>query len=377
MKVSVIGFTLPGLRLALQIGEFYVQEGNHAHSVKVFCGSRSCYERFETEKLPEVTNTPELVKDSLRVWAGREFARADLLIFVGAAGIAVRGIAPFVKDKKTDPAVLVCDEKGQFVIPILSGHLGGANVCATWLAERLQATPVLTTASDVEGKLALDVWAKQQELFITDRNKIKERESALLRGEPISIRVEDSITDLENRSDLPEGIQLFPRQEIARWNGQENKIYIGLSPAENTDALWLIPRNLVIGIGCRRGKSFAEIERAVTELFHQKKLPLDAVRAVASIDRKAEEAGICEFATFHHLPYRCYTAQELQQVEGTFQHSDFVEQTVGIDNVCERAALRALQEDEAFTGKQLIIEKQAADGITLAVALGTRRLTFG
>lgn len=377
MKVSVIGFTLPGLRLALQIGEFYVQEGNHAHSVKVFCGSRSCYERFETEKLPEVTNTPELVKDSLRVWAGREFSRADLLIFVGAAGIAVRGIAPFVKDKKTDPAVLVCDEKGQFVIPILSGHLGGANACATWLAERLQATPVLTTASDVEGKLALDVWAKQQELFITDRNKIKERESALLRGEPISILVEDSITDMENLSHLPEGIQLFSSQELARWNGQQNKIRIGVYSSGETDALWLIPRNLVIGIGCRRGKSFMAIEKAVTKLFRQRKLPLEAVRAVASIDRKAEEAGICEFATFHHLPYRCYTAQELQQVEGTFQHSDFVEQTVGIDNVCERAALRALQEDEAFTGKQLIIEKQAADGITLAVALGTRRLTFG
>lgn len=377
MKVSVIGFTLQGLRLALQIGEFYVQEGNHAHSVKVFCGSRSCYERFETEKLPEVTNTPELVKDSLRVWAGREFARADLLIFVGAAGIAVRGITPFVKDKKTDPAVVVCDERGQFVIPILSGHLGGANACATWLAEKLHATPVLTTASDVEGKIALDVWAKQQELFLTDREKIKERESALLRGESLSLLVEDSFTDLENRSDLPEGIQLFSSQELARWNGQQNKIRIGVYSSGETDALWLIPRNLVIGIGCRRGKSFMAIEKAVTKLFRQRKLPLEAVRAVASIDRKAEEAGICEFATFHHFPYRCYTAQELQQVEGTFQHSDFVEQTVGIDNVCERAALRALQEDEAFTEKQLIIEKQAADGITLAVALGTRRLTFG
>lgn len=377
MKVSVIGFTLPGLRLALQIKDLYLQEGNHAYTVRVFCGSRSCYERFVTEEPSEMSNALELVRDSLGVWTGREFFRADLLIFVGAAGIAVRGIAPFVKDKKTDPAVLVCDEKGQFVIPILSGHLGGANACATWLAEKLQATPVLTTASDVEGKIALDVWAKQQELFLTDREKIKERESALLRGESLSLLVEDSFSDLENRSDLPEGIQLFPRQEIARWNGQENKIYIGLSPAENTDALWLIPRNLVIGIGCRRGKSFAEIERAVTELFHQKKLPLDAVRAVASIDRKAEEAGICEFATFHHLPYHCYSAQELQKVEGTLQHSDFVEQTVGIDNVCERAALRALQENGAFNGKQLIIEKQAANGITLAVALGTRRRTFG
>ena len=377
MNVSVIGFTLPGLRLALQIKDLYLQEGNHAYTVRVFCGSRSCYERFVTEEPSEMSNALELVRDSLEDWTGREFFRVDLLIFVGAAGIAVRGIAPFVKDKKTDPAVVVCDERGQFVIPILSGHLGGANACATWLAEKLHATPVLTTASDVEGKLALDVWAKQQELFITDRNKIKDRESALLRGEPISILVEDSITNLENLSHLPEGIQLFSSQELARWNGQQNKIRISVYSSEETDALWLIPRNLVVGIGCRRGKTFAEIEGAVTELFHQKKLPLEAVRAVASIDRKAEEAGICEFATFHHLPYRCYTAQELQQVEGTFQHSDFVEQTVGIDNVCERAALRALQEDEAFTGKQLIIEKQAADGITLAVALGTRRLTFG
>lgn len=377
MKVSVIGFTLPGIRLALQIGEFYGQEGKHARSVRVFCGSRSCYERFVTEEPPEVTNTLELVRDSLRDWAEREFSSADLLIFVGAAGIAVRGIAPFVKDKKTDPAVLVCDEKGQFVIPILSGHLGGANACAIWLAERLHATPVLTTASDVEGKLALDVWAKQQELMFTDREKIKDRESALLRGESLSILVADSFTGMESLSHLPEGIQLFSSQELARWKEEKNKIRISVYPPEETDVLWLVPRNLVIGIGCRRGKSFAEIKKAVTELFCQRKLPMEAVRAVASIDRKAEEAGICEFATFHHLPYHCYTVQELQQVEGTFQHSDFVEQTVGIDNVCERAALRVLQEDEVFTGKQLIIEKQAADGITLAVALGTRRLTFG
>lgn len=371
MNVSVIGFTLPGLQLAIQIRDVFLQTDSADNTVNLFCGSKKC-----DAVLKE--NSVRLLQDSLQNWAGRQFQSAELVIFIGAAGIAVRAIAPFVKDKKTDPAVLVCDEAGQYVIPILSGHLGGANAYAGFLADRIHATAVITTASDVEGKLALDVWAKRQHLTITDMKQMKETEAAFLRGEKIAVLLNDSLTEIDNLKNLPDNLKIFSKAESQKWKAQENRIGIGLFPPESETAtsLWLIPQNLVIGIGCRKGKSFVEIQDAITALFEKNHLPMQAVYALASIDRKAEEPGICTYADVHHLSYRCYSAGELQQVEGIFQHSDFVEQTVGIDNVCERAALRALKDCDGIVDGHLLIEKQIYQGITLAVALGTRRLSF-
>ena len=108
------------------------------------------------------------------------FSSMDALIFVGACGIAVREIAPYVKSKKTDPAVVCIDEAGQFVIPLLSGHIGGANALAEKLAEKLDATAVVTTATDVRGKFAVDAWAARHGCAISDMGLAKAVSAAIL-----------------------------------------------------------------------------------------------------------------------------------------------------------------------------------------------------
>lgn len=124
------------------------------------------------------------IRDTLRVDRA-QFAACDGLIFIGAAGIAVRLIAPYLKDKLTDPAVIVVDEAGQFAISLLSGHVGGANRLTEWIAEILDAVPVVTTASDVQGRTAIDVWAVDHGLVLTDRKLAKEIAAALLDGETV------------------------------------------------------------------------------------------------------------------------------------------------------------------------------------------------
>ena len=130
----------------------------------------------------------EKERESAKEFTRRCFAGCDAIVFIGAAGIAVRMIAPLVKAKDTDPAVLVIDEKGRFVIPILSGHIGGANALAMRLATLLHATPVITTATDVNGVFAVDVWATQNGCAIPDTQHIKAVSAALLVGQSVGVQ---------------------------------------------------------------------------------------------------------------------------------------------------------------------------------------------
>ena len=161
MQIEIISFTGQGSSLAEKIKEIMKVYGN----VQVTSGKEK--------------------NISLQTWTENAFSKAQVLIFVGAAGIAVRAIAPFVQDKFKDPAVLVVDEKGTYVIPVLSGHVGGANAYALQLAEKLQAQAVITTATDINQKFAVDVFAKKNQLFIKDRAWAKEISAAILGGEKI------------------------------------------------------------------------------------------------------------------------------------------------------------------------------------------------
>ena len=221
----------------------------------------------------------------------RLFGESDALVFIGACGIAVRSVAPLLKSKLTDPAVVVCDETGRFAISLLSGHAGGANALTGHIAAMIGATPVITTASDSH---------------------------AILGG----------------------------------LGGHG-----GLGDHDGTDP----PRNLVLGIGCRRGLAAETIERAATIMLWDVKIPLNRVREVATIDIKHNEEGLLGFAAAHKLPLRFYPAEELAAVEGDFTASERVLRAVGVDNVCERAAALC-----GGNGK-LILRKTAKDGVTVAV----------
>ena len=261
MRIAVIAFSKEGAALGSHLKKL------PGHKIKNY---------IILNHAGEATGEPF---DSVYALSERLFSAVDGLVFIGACGIAVRAIAPLLKNKLTDPAVVVCDETGSFAISLLSGHAGGANHLAQQIAAHIGATPVITTASDAQAILA------------------------------------------------------------------------------DTKPLC----NLVLGIGCRRGLAAVTIERAATIMLWQHKIPLQQVCEVATIDVKRAEEGLLGFVQAHQLPLRFFSAAELARVTGEFTHSGRVLQAVGVDNVCERAAVLC-----GGAGR-LIMRKTAKDGVTVAV----------
>ena len=281
---------------------------------------------------------------SLDAWTAAQWGEAEGLIFVGAAGIAVRAIAPHVKDKFTDPAVVSVDGAGRFAVPLLSGHVGGANALALRVAALTGGQAAVSTATDVNGLFAVDVWAKGNGLAITDRTLAKEVSAALLDWTPVGFA-----SDFGHP--CPEGLT-GDHAELGVWVTYRK----GKGPFSRT--LRLAPKGLVLGIGCRRGTPMETIRAAVEEALSG--YEAQSVTQVATIDLKQDEPGLLAFCAAHNLPLSVFSAVELEQAEGTFTPSAFVARITGVDNVCERAAVCA--------GGTILVPKQAKNGVTVAVA---------
>lgn len=287
------------------------------------------------------------VEYSLSGWTKQQFQEAEGLIFVGAAGIAVRAVAPYLRGKDKDPAVVVVDERGQFVIPILSGHLGGANDLAREIAEVCGAVPVITTATDCGGVFAIDAWARHQNCAVEGVKEIKRISGKLLSGGETRIKSRWPVAGTP-----PLGVTLT---EGSDWDA-----HVDICRGEK-EGLWLIPRIAVLGIGCRRHTPAQKLESVLKELLEETGVSEKALCLAVSIDLKREEAGILEFCKNHGLPFRCFSAEELAQAAGEFTPSDFVEQVTGVDNVCERSVV--------LGGGKLLRRKMARDGVTMALGL--------
>ena len=287
---------------------------------------------------------------------GQRFKSCDSLIFIGSCGIAVRQIAPHVRDKKTDPAVICIDELGKFVIPLLSGHIGGANELALRLAEGLSAVPVVTTATDINGKFSVDAWAARNGFAISSMKTAKAISAAILE------RTVPLCSDFPIKGSLPAGTA----------ESREGDLGISLTfkteePFEET--LRLIPRVLHLGIGCRRGTSEEAISRAVEQVLEDHKIDRGAICCAASIDLKANEQGLLDYCGHRQIPITFYTAEQLNAVPGSFTPSQFVNSVTGVDNVCERSSM--------VGAEKIIVRKTACNGVTVAVAEEYREVYFG
>ena len=286
---------------------------------------------------------------------GTLFTQNDALIFISACGIAVRAVAPYRKSKTTDPAVVVIDDQGRYVIPVLSGHIGGANELAEKIALLLDATSVITTATDGAGKFSCDSWAVQNDCVIASMQAAKEISAAILKRDiPI-------VSDYKLPSSLPAGLVQGESGDIG--------IYIGIhkkAPFKTT--LQLIPHTLTVGIGCRKGTSEEHLLSAIKTVFADNNLDIRAIGRIASIDAKKEERGLLSLAKGLNAELVFYTADELNAVDGNFDESAFVKDTVGTGNVCERSAV--------IDGSKLIVKKTVMDGVTVAVAEKERRIEF-
>ena len=310
MKIAMISFTGNGRRLERSLAHELEKEG---HQV------------LQAVKCKELESDKDAVKCSAREWTGEQFRTRDVLIFIGAVQIAVRLIASFIGSKTTDPAVLVLDEKGQYCIPILSGHIGGANELAERIAEMAGALPVITTATDIRGKWAIDVFARKNHLYIEDMQKAKQISAKILEGKTVVAAIESGRDSIEGT--VPEEVKIVSETY------ENPDIYIGIYERKlSSHVLRLIPQR------------------------------------IASIDLKKDEEGLLTFCNKYNIEPEFYPAEELKKVEGEFSVSTFVKKVTGVDNVCERSAV--------YTGGTLRIRKQAENGVTAAFAWDNWRVKF-
>ena len=214
-------------------------------------------------------------------WTAARFADCDALIFVGAVGIAVRAIAPHCRSKASDPAVVAVDECGHFAVPLLSGHLGGANDLARALAAVCGAVPVITTATDANGIFAVDEWAKRQNCAVPEPERIKHVSGPLLDG-----RVVPYWSEFPVAGEPPAGLCPADTQETAGF---------ALTVCPAGQGLHLIPRIGVLGIGCRRGTPAEQLEEAFASFCGRNRLSALCITAAASIDLKQDEPGLLAF----------------------------------------------------------------------------------
>ena len=301
----------------------------------------------------------DLIRERWGKWA---------FLFIGAAGIAVRYIAPYVKDKFTDSAVVVADEAGQYVIPLLSGHVGGAAELADQVAELLGAVSVHTTATDVRKKFAADVFAKKNALHITDREAAKRISAAVLDEEPIGIYAEGEYAEnaVKNSEEMFSDEVWICNTEEEVMKYRYRVVVSDSFPAADENTLLLKPKNVIVGLGCRKGISEELLEKGLLKILKENNLDMEQVEVIVSIDLKKEERAVLSLAEKYQVPFLTYPAEMLKEIKEVSSSSSFVEKVTGVDNVCERAALTYCKEHCKYS--ELILGKRTEESMTVAIA---------
>ena len=350
---------------------------------------------------------------NLREFTQEAWQEADAIIYIGATGIALRSIAKYIDKKDKDPAVLVIDEKGRYVIPLLSGHIGGANDLSLYLSEKLGSQAVITTATDINEKLAIDSWARDKDYKVHDTGKIAQVTAAILEDREVLVFAGEtdsrellkrgnisclSLKDLDCQ-DIIEENQIYPErladyiQKISTKIKESGLPAVVISPYDlgslEDQVLHLIPKAFCVGVGARKDVEPSKMEDLYLSTLKKHCISPSAVISINSIDIKKEEKAILQLE--HHLTKMRWTAKknaysymnffsadELKDAENLTRHkfepSGFVKSITGVDNVCERAAVKgaALYKEEAGQGPggdiQVLVRKTKGDSVTIAIA---------
>ncbi|MBC1403593.1 cobalt-precorrin 5A hydrolase [Listeria welshimeri] len=315
-----------------------------------------------TKKIPATIFVPEKHQneDTLALTpnfgtAMREiFTQYQALICIMATGIAVRTLAPVIRDKLSDPAVLVMDEYGQFIISLLSGHVGGANELTEQIAEFTGGVSVITTATDCSNVAAIDNIAKEINGYLPEFKTTTKRINGLLAaGKEVSLRLDEPL-DIDTRG--------FTNKEVSP------QIYISTKnnlPTTGVERIQLIPKQFVLGVGCKKGISLDIIDTAFTHFCEQENIHPRAFQEIHSITLKAEEAAILHLAKKWGIEFIVHPAEELQTVAEKYPTSAFVQKTVQVGNV-------ALSSADIGSNGNVITSRFAENGVTFAAGKLTK-----
>ena len=328
-------------------------------------------EEIDGEKLTgETVSFKEFKKDMKNI-----FDNSDFLVFIMAAGIAVRTIAGLLKSKFTDPGIVVMDEYGKNIISLLSGHIGGANELTEILAGKTGGNPVITTATDVNKKGSLDMIIKKLGASQENIREISlEINSKILKGEKINLFVQkeymEYIEKYTSGFNIVDSIDEFISElEKSRLGLSQERFIIITDRAdyiEKTDrvskdaAIKIIPVKNVMGTGCRKSTSSVLYEKEVLKYLSENNLLIESIGTISSIDIKKNEKCIQDFADKYGIETKFFTAEELSKVDGKYEKSDFVKKTVGVYSVAEPSC-------DLLCGGNIITDKHKADGITISV----------
>ena len=363
MKILMLACSQNGYRLMQKVSNNWIKNDGE---IEIIC-------KVKCSRLPEIS-MQQSVSGCVEEW----FEKVDGIVFFAATGIAVRSIAPCIRHKALDPAVVVVDESGKFSISLLSGHMGGANELAERMASFCGAIPVITTATDRERRFAVDDYARRHDLAVTDWKMAKELAVSVLEGESIGLYIDRYIKKADYLETFPEEVKVYDDQaasetkrdaDISASEAEDERIQKGMQISYRRSVkprfaatLYLVPRQFVVGIGCRRGTSLEQFREAVERCLAEENIRPEAVCAVASIDLKKDEPGLLCYCEQENLPFVTFSAEELKMIPGDYEESAFVEQVTGVSNVCERSAV-------AEAGGELICRKKVYDGVTVAVAV--------
>lgn len=310
-------------------------------------------------------------KEDLKENLKKAMGQYDGIICIMATGIVVRMIADQVVHKMSDPAVVVMDQKGQFCISLLAGHLGGANELAKLLSQITGGQPVITTATDVEGRLSFDVFAKKNGLAIENIEELKYVSGALLEGKKVQVlcdhpewkkKLEEEMKATNGR--IREGKEDVGIQVVISHKKEEKKLQ------KNGHTLYLRPKIATIGIGCKKERGKEGADEALKDVIQQAGISLLSIKQIATIQRKAKEPVVVYLQENYKLPLKIEDEEEIKQLDLEALHikqSSFVKDTVGVASVSTACAYLASNKGI------ILVDKQKFQGMTMSVAVEGRQ----
>ena len=304
------------------------------------------------------------------------FDAYDCHVFIISVGAVVRMIAPLLKDKKTDPAVVCVDDDARYAICVLSGHVGRGNAYTDRIAGLLEAQAVITTASDVRGTLTVDILGRELGWTLDDPDRnVTRGAAAVVNAQPVAFVQEAGEPGFwPEDQPLPEGVVYATSLEAVDPAVYEillvatDRELRETQPTHWANAVIYRPKSLVLGLGCDRGASAEMVERGVHAILARHNLSLRSVKAIATVDRKADEPAFLYLRERYGWPLETYPAETLDAVPGIENPSDTVKRHVGTRGVAEPAALLCAGAEVLLLPKQVYTEPDAGRSMTLAVA---------
>ena len=353
MKLAIISVTTQGAQLGQYLHKMMSDECRcvvYEKAGRQSGGRAEYYESLQT-----------LLKENWRDYEG--------FIFIMAVGIVVRSIANIIKHKAADPAVVVIDEMANNCISLLAGHIGGANDLTKIVSGLVGANAVVTTASDVNGLVTPDAVSKKLNLAIDSFAMLIQVNAEIVAKEKVSYYVDPALPEAREFIDRASilGLDFASLPDDGDFSDSKALVFV----SENINkkitfekVLYLRPRNIVAGIGCRRGMSGESLHHALTEALLSNSYSVKSLQAITSAWVKEDEQGLLELAKTLNVPIYFYDEKTLQASidKNKLLESDFVKKEIGVGNVCEAAALAHSRE------AVIVKQKQSYGKITVALA---------